>query len=69
MLTATSERFGLRLAAGPRFGVDGAFDRFLRLPYTLPPEDLSEAVERLVQAYGRLRPGQPAMRMGMGAVV
>ena len=31
-LAATSERFGVRLAAGPRFGVDGAFDRFLRLP-------------------------------------
>src|SRR5205085_9483287 len=29
-LTAGSERFGLRLAAGPRFGVDGAFERFLR---------------------------------------
>jgi DNA-binding transcriptional MocR family regulator len=68
-LAATSERFGLRLAAGPRFGVDGAFERFLRLPYTLPPEDLVEAVERLAMAYSRLRPAAAPARSSMGAVV
>lgn len=68
-LAATSERFGVRLAAGPRFGVDGAFERFLRLPFTLPPEDLDAAVDRLAQAYGRLRPGQPASRGSVGAIV
>ena len=26
----------MRLAAGPRFGVDGAFERYLRVPYSLP---------------------------------
>jgi DNA-binding transcriptional MocR family regulator len=68
-LTANAERFGLRLAAGPRFGVDGAFERFLRIPYTLAPEVLSEAVERLAQAYERLRPGMSPVRIGAGAVV
>ncbi|ODT88971.1 PLP-dependent aminotransferase family protein [Phenylobacterium sp. SCN 70-31] len=68
-LAATSERFGVRLAAGPRFGVDGAFERFVRLPYTLPPKDLAEAARRLAQAYARLRPtpGQP--RLTAGAVI
>ena len=68
-LAATSERFGLRLAAGPRFGVDGAFERFLRVPYTLPPEDLADAVDRLALAYARLRPTGVPARASMGAVV
>jgi DNA-binding transcriptional MocR family regulator len=68
-LAATSERFGLRLAAGPRFGVDGAFERFLRLPFTLAPDDLAEAVDRLAMAYDRLRPSAGAARATMGAVV
>ena len=41
----------LRLAAGPRFGVDGAFERRLRLPYSLGPETLTDAVERLRAAW------------------
>jgi hypothetical protein len=41
----------VRLAAGPRFGVDGAFERFLRLPYRLPEARLEDAVERLSAAW------------------
>jgi DNA-binding transcriptional MocR family regulator len=68
-LAATSERFGVRLAAGPRFGVDGAFERFMRLPFTQPPEVLTEVVERVARAYGRLQPGSVSARAQMGAVV
>lgn len=68
-LAATSERFGVRLAAGPRFGVDGAFERFLRLPYTLPPETLADVIDRLGRAYDRLRPGAMSARAQVGAVV
>jgi DNA-binding transcriptional MocR family regulator len=68
-LAATSERFGVRLAAGPRFGVDGAFERFIRLPFTLSPEDLSGAVDRLALAYARLRPTASPARAAVGAVV
>jgi DNA-binding transcriptional MocR family regulator len=50
-LAAVATQHGVRLAAGPRFGVDGAFERFLRLPYTLPQERLAEAVERLAIAW------------------
>ena len=53
---------GLRLAAGPRFGVDGAFERRLRLPYTLPEERLDEAVGRLVRAAGTLFGQKPVGR-------
>ncbi|MBK6024696.1 DNA-binding transcriptional MocR family regulator [Brevundimonas nasdae] len=41
---------GVRLAAGPRFGIDGAFERRLRLPYTLPEAELDQVVERLARA-------------------
>jgi DNA-binding transcriptional MocR family regulator len=44
------EELGVRVAPGPRFGVDGTMERFLRLPYTLPEADLVEAVRRLAQA-------------------
>src|SRR5690606_8263382 len=36
-LARAVEELGVRVAAGPRFGVDGTMERFLRLPYTLPP--------------------------------
>ncbi|MBI1199567.1 MAG: aminotransferase class I/II-fold pyridoxal phosphate-dependent enzyme [Phenylobacterium sp.] len=69
-LAATSDRFGVRLAAGPRFGVDGAFERFLRLPFTHDPEVLSDAVARLAQTYSRLRPGMAPARAGtVGALI
>ncbi|WP_336921614.1 MocR-like transcription factor YczR [Aquipuribacter sp. SD81] len=48
--TAMAERaaaHGLRLAAGPRFGVDGALERYLRLPFVVPVERVDEAVRRL----------------------
>lgn len=50
MLALTAGRFGLRLAAGPRFGVDGAFENWLRLPFTLSPDETAAAVDRLAAA-------------------
>ena len=50
-LTVAAEQHGLQLAAGPRFGVDAAFERFLRIPFTLPGDRLEIAVERLAAAY------------------
>jgi DNA-binding transcriptional MocR family regulator len=50
-LVAAAHRRGVLLAAGPRFGVDGAFERCLRLPYTLPEAKLTRAVERLAEAW------------------
>ncbi|WP_305786551.1 PLP-dependent aminotransferase family protein [Symbioplanes lichenis] len=46
-LARAAEEVGVRLAPGPRFGLDGTLERFLRLPYPLPPEDLTEAVRRI----------------------
>lgn len=46
-LARAAEEMGVRLAPGPRFGLDGTLERFLRLPFTLPPADLAEAVQRI----------------------
>ncbi|MEV4755547.1 PLP-dependent aminotransferase family protein [Micromonospora sp. NPDC049559] len=46
-LTRAAGEVGVRLAAGPRFGADGTLERFLRLPFTLPAPELTEAVQRI----------------------
>ncbi|WP_461173881.1 PLP-dependent aminotransferase family protein [Arthrobacter sp. Z1-9] len=53
-LTVIAPEHGIRLAAGPRFGVGGAFERYLRVPFTLPPEKLETAVLALRSAQDRL---------------
>jgi DNA-binding transcriptional MocR family regulator len=46
-LARAAEGVGVRLAPGPRFGLDGTLERFLRLPFTLPAADLTDAVHRI----------------------
>lgn len=53
-LTVLAPEFGVRLAAGPRFGVGGSFERHLRIPYTLPAGDLETAVIALRNAQAKL---------------
>lgn len=50
-LSAAASRMGLVIPAGPRFGVDGTLERFIRVPYTQPEERLRESVAVLVQAW------------------
>ncbi|CQD12017.1 GntR family transcriptional regulator [Mycolicibacterium conceptionense] len=50
-LSAAAMRLGLDVPAGPRFGVDGTLERFIRLPYALPEPELEEAVRLLVRAW------------------
>ncbi|GAA3429186.1 MocR-like transcription factor YczR [Streptosporangium sandarakinum] len=54
---------GVRLAPGPWFGMDGALEGRLRLPFTQPPPVIAEAVARIAEArvrgpYGA-RPAEP----------
>jgi DNA-binding transcriptional MocR family regulator len=53
-LTVIAPEFGIRLAAGPRFGAGGAFEQYMRVPFTLPPAQLSTAVLALRAAQDRL---------------
>jgi len=70
-LAALAESLGVRIAAGPRFGVSGAFERFLRLPFTLPEEQLAMGIERLVEAdarlHARLPKGRDSLAMALDA--
>jgi DNA-binding transcriptional MocR family regulator len=50
-LSAAASRLGLVVPPGPRFGVDGTLERFIRVPYTLPDDRLTEAVELLARAW------------------
>ncbi|HEY6887859.1 MAG TPA: PLP-dependent aminotransferase family protein, partial [Solirubrobacter sp.] len=58
-LAAVADRFGLRLAAGPRFGVDGAFERHIRLPFSLPEPVLEDAAARLAVAWRAVSESAP----------
>lgn len=50
-VSAAASRIGLEVPAGPRFGVDGTLERFVRLPYALPEKQLDEAVTLLARAW------------------
>ncbi|WBU37407.1 MocR-like transcription factor YczR [Homoserinibacter sp. YIM 151385] len=51
-LAARSE--GVVIAAGPRFGLDGVFERYLRIPFSHPIEDLERSVEALERAWAQI---------------
>jgi DNA-binding transcriptional MocR family regulator len=62
-LSRAAEEVGVRLAPGPRFGLDGTLERFLRLPFTLPAAELVEAVERIAAVrYGLDQARRPRWR-------
>lgn len=50
-LSAAASRMGLEIPPGPRFGVDGTLERFIRVPYALPEAQLTEAIELLARAW------------------
>lgn len=58
-LAAMAQGAGLRIAPGPRFGIDGAFERFVRLPFTLTEAQLDEGVTRLAEVDARLHRRMP----------
>jgi DNA-binding transcriptional MocR family regulator len=49
-LAEAGERVGIRVPSGPRFGVDGAFEGFVRLPFTVAGPVADEAALRLAAA-------------------
>jgi DNA-binding transcriptional MocR family regulator len=62
-LARAAEDVQVRLAPGPRFGLDGTLERFLRLPFSLPEEMLTEAVKRIASVrYDLDRGPRPAWR-------
>ena len=53
-LTLAARGEGLLLAAGPRFGVDGAFERYLRLPFCYSADETDAAIAALARAWTSL---------------
>ncbi|WP_068150298.1 MocR-like transcription factor YczR [Rhodococcoides corynebacterioides] len=62
-LAAVAPAHGVVVAAGPRFGVEGAFEHYMRLPFTESSDRIREAVHRLASAYRTLDPAAGAPRM------
>jgi DNA-binding transcriptional MocR family regulator len=63
-LAAAAYELGLRIAPGGRFGIGGAFERFVRLPYALPEADLTIVVDRLAAAWDEVAAGPKRRRLG-----
>lgn len=61
-LSAAASRMGLDVPPGPRFGVDGSLERFVRIPYTLPPDQMAEAVSLLARAWSAVTGAAPERR-------
>ncbi|MEU6061723.1 PLP-dependent aminotransferase family protein [Streptomyces sp. NPDC047097] len=56
-LAEVGERVGIRVPSGPRFGVDGAFEGYVRLPFTVAGPVADEAAARLAAAARLVRAG------------
>ncbi len=61
-LSLIAAQLGVYIVPGSRFGVDGTLERFLRMPFALPPEELTEAVRRLALAWSQLAQSSASVR-------
>ena len=50
-LALAARNHGLVIAAGPRFGIDGVFERFIRIPFSHPADLIDAAVDALTAAW------------------
>ncbi|MDF3288789.1 MocR-like transcription factor YczR [Streptomyces silvisoli] len=68
-LAVTGEQYGVRVPSGPRFGVDGAFEGYIRLPFSAAAPVADEAVSRLAAAAEAVRSGGPIDLQTAGSLV
>lgn len=50
-LALAARNEGLVIGAGPRFGLGGVFERFLRIPFGMPPDQIDRGVDALAAAW------------------
>lgn len=62
-LVAEAERRGVIIAPGPVFAAEGGLDSFVRIPWTRPVDELTEAVRRIADAWAVVGSG-PASGTG-----
>lgn len=60
-LAARAETLGINLGTGTRFGLSGAFDRYLRMPFSLDPEALEDALLRIKPLWRALNNSRPVV--------
>ncbi len=53
---------GVQLVPGARFGVDGTLERFIRIPFSLPGDQLEEAVRRISLAWQEIDRSNAGLR-------
>jgi DNA-binding transcriptional MocR family regulator len=53
-LSAAAAHADVHITPGPSFSVDGTFEHHIRLPFTLPPDDLTRAVATLAEIATRV---------------
>ncbi|MFI9724483.1 PLP-dependent aminotransferase family protein [Streptomyces sp. NPDC052396] len=58
-IAQVGERLGVRVPSGPRFGVDGAFEGYVRLPFTVRGPVADQAAARLAEAARLVASGAP----------
>ena len=66
-LALAARSHGLLIAAGPRFGIDGAFERFLRIPITYTPAEYDRALAALARAWA-VAANEPVPYFDQGAL-
>ncbi|HWD01898.1 MAG TPA: PLP-dependent aminotransferase family protein [Amycolatopsis sp.] len=59
-LAVAAAGHGVQLAPGSRFGVDGGLERWMRVPFGLPKEELGEAMRRVSSAVAAVTGGRGA---------
>ncbi|WIB78165.1 PLP-dependent aminotransferase family protein [Curtobacterium sp. MCPF17_002] len=67
VLAARAE--GVVLASGGVFGPDGGYERFLRVPFTMPPADRVRLVDVLERSWARIGGESAGVRGSLAAVV
>lgn len=65
VFAASAESIGIRIGAGPRFGTEGAFERYLRLPFTLEPAQMCLALERLQPVWKHITQNRGYVERGL----
>ncbi|OMH28166.1 transcriptional regulator [Tersicoccus phoenicis] len=66
-LTLAARAEAITLVPGPRFGLDGAFERFIRLPAVVPLPEIEPVLTALAAAARRVEDESPSRHRSAGA--
>ena len=64
-LGARAETLGIHLGTGTRFGLSGAFDRYLRMPFSMDSAQLENALLRIKPLWNSLNRSEIYLKRGV----